>query len=225
MYLYETHMHTSAVSACAVSSAAEQVRAYKKMGYTGVIVTDHFFTGHIRYTNARNWDKKVEFFASGYSLAKKTGDQVGLDVFFGWEYTIYGLDFLTYGLDMDFLLEHPRLERGVRIEEYSRLVRQSGGYLAQAHPFREAYWIPRPTAVMPAYIDGVEVFNSNMPDVCNLRAHTFAKKHSLPMQSGSDSHEVSPYSFQSGIILEKRAKTIHDIIDAIKSGSAELILP
>ena len=224
MFLYETHVHTSSVSACAVSTATEQVHAYKARGYTGIIVTDHFFTGNIRYTSASRWDKKLEFFASGYNEAKKAGDKIGLDVFFGWEYTIYGLDFLTYGLGLDFLYANPMLGGTVRIQEYSRLVRASGGYLAQAHPFREAFWIPSPKAENPAFIDGVEVINCNMTDACNNKAFKFAKKHSLPMQAGTDSHNSESY-YLSGIKLKKRARSIHDIIEAIKSGRAELILP
>ena len=42
-YLYETHMHTSEASACAGSTGAQMARAYKEAGYTGIIVTDHFF--------------------------------------------------------------------------------------------------------------------------------------------------------------------------------------
>ena len=225
MFLYETHVHTSSVSACAVSTGAEQVYVYKAMGYTGIIVTDHFFTGNIRYTSASRWDKKLDFFASGYNEAKVVGDKIGLDVFFGWEYTIYGLDFLTYGLGLDFLLANPRLGNAVCIEEYSRVVRENGGYMAQAHPFRQAYWIPYPKAVNPAFIDGVEVLNGNMTDDCNAQAFKFAKKHSLPMQAGTDSHEAGSYYGLSGIKLGKRAETIHDIINEIKSGSVELILP
>ena len=225
MFLYETHVHTSNVSACAVSTGAEQARAYKARGYAGIIVTDHFFSGNICYTSASGWDKKLEFFASGYNSAKSIGDKIGLDVFFGWEYTIYGSDFLTYGLDIDFLLANPKLAGTVRIEEYSRLVRESGGYLAQAHPFREAFWIQRSGAADPSLIDGVEVHNSSMTDACNKKAFRFAKKHSLPIQAGSDSHDAELYSGVSGIKLNKKAKSIHDIVLAIKSGDAELILP
>ena len=44
LYRYETHLHTSEASACAVFSAVEQVRSYKAAGYDGIIVTDHFLT-------------------------------------------------------------------------------------------------------------------------------------------------------------------------------------
>ena len=43
-YKYETHLHTSEVSKCAYNTGAEMVRAYKKAGYTGIFVTDHFLT-------------------------------------------------------------------------------------------------------------------------------------------------------------------------------------
>ena len=45
-YLYETHMHTSEGSACGQSAGAEMARAYAENGYTGIIVTDHFFYGN-----------------------------------------------------------------------------------------------------------------------------------------------------------------------------------
>ena len=97
-FKYETHMHTSEVSACAVSPAAEQVRAYSARGYAGVIVTDHFINGFSTCPGKLPWDKKMKHIVSGYELAKKAGDKYGMDVFLGWEFTIRGSDFLTYGL-------------------------------------------------------------------------------------------------------------------------------
>lgn len=41
-YIYETHFHTADVSTCAHISAQEAVGLYKKAGYSGVVVTDHF---------------------------------------------------------------------------------------------------------------------------------------------------------------------------------------
>ena len=45
-YIYETHLHTSEGSACGRSKAADIVHAYKAAGYTGIIITDHFFYGN-----------------------------------------------------------------------------------------------------------------------------------------------------------------------------------
>ena len=53
-YLYETHMHTSEASACAGSTGAQMARAYKEAGYTGIIVTDHFFYGNTSDNGSKN---------------------------------------------------------------------------------------------------------------------------------------------------------------------------
>ncbi|MDR0293751.1 MAG: PHP domain-containing protein [Oscillospiraceae bacterium] len=222
-YLYETHMHTSPVSACAASSPASQARAYKRRDYAGIIVTDHFTNGNSGCPPGLPWDEKMAFFASGYEEAKKEGGRCGLDVFFGWEFNVEGTEFLTYGLSLDFLLAHPDMDK-LPIRQYSGLVRSAGGYLAQAHPFRTANWIRNPGAVAPDLMDGVEVYNAGIPDEANTKAFDFARLHGLPVQAGSDSHhEILPFS--SGIALPKKAESIADIIDAIKTNRAELILP
>ena len=223
MHLYETHLHTSTVSACANSTPLEQVNAYKQRGYTGVIVTDHFYTSYARHSGKSSWQGKIEFFASGFCEAKKAGSLLGLDVFFGWEYTAEGLDFLTYGLDESFLLKNPQLERGVTIKEYSRLVRDNGGYLAQAHPCREAYWIDNPRTADPKLIDGVEVLNTSDTDRANQKARKFAKANRLPIQAGSDSHSHCMGYAASGVILERKADSIHDIISEIRTFRVQLI--
>ena len=42
MYLYETHLHTSPVSACGKASVRETLEYYKSAGYAGVFMTEHF---------------------------------------------------------------------------------------------------------------------------------------------------------------------------------------
>ena len=110
-FLYETHMHSSEVSACSIRNAVSQVRFYKDRGYTGIILTDHFTNGYTHCPRNISWYDKMKFTMSGYEKAKKEGDLIGLDVFFGWEFTIKGSDFLTYGLGFDFLLAYPDLDR------------------------------------------------------------------------------------------------------------------
>lgn len=222
-YLYETHMHTSPASYCAGASPAEQAAAYKARGYTGIIVTDHFFNGNSGCPPGLPWEDKIAFFSSGYSEAKREGELCGLDVFFGLEYSVRGTEFLTYGLSPELLREHPGLD-GLTVEEYSAFVRGHGGFLAQAHPYRTARWIQNPFPVAPSLIDAVEVYNAGMSDRCNEKALQFARIHHLPMQAGSDSHyEDAPLT--SGIALAKKADSITDVIEAIKARRAELILP
>ena len=222
-YLYETHMHTEPVSACADATPSQQVRAYKKRGYAGIIITDHFVNGSSGCPHYLPWFQKMDFLLSGYEKAKKEGDKCGLDVFFGWEYSIDGADFLTYGLDIDFLYKNPNLE-DLNLRQYSSLIRKEGGFLAQAHPFREGFWIKSPYPAESYYMDAVEVFNANMPDHVNIKAYNYALLHDLPMMSGSDSH--SDYTpTVGGVSLSEKAESIHDIIEAIKSNQAGLVLP
>lgn len=220
-YIYETHMHTSEVSGCARASAAQQVASYKKLGYTGIIVTDHFVNGYSICSHKLSWEKKMKCIVSGYEAAKRAGEKCGLDVFLGWEFTIRGADFLTYGLDFEFLLAHPNVDR-FGIEQYSALVRKNGGYLAQAHPYRNEFYIEHNYPVAPHLLDGVEVHNSYDLKSANAKAFDFALKHNLPMQAGTDCHGRAnpPYS---GVVLTQKAKTIHDIIRQIKAGEAKLI--
>jgi len=219
-FLYETHMHTAEVSGCAIGSAEQQVITYKNHGFTGIIVTDHFINGYTNCPKGLNWEEKMNFIVSGYEAAKIAGETHGLDVFLGWEFTINGADFLTYGLDLDFLKGFPGLDE-LSIEEYSDIVRKSGGYLAQAHPYREEYYIEDPYPVAPHLIDGVEVFNAMDKREANVKAYEFAQENDLPMQAGTDSHGRG-FRFYKGIALKEKAKTIHDIIHAIKTKNARL---
>jgi len=218
-------MHTSESSGCGTSTAAEQVRAYKKRGYQGIIITDHFINGYSTCPRHHriSWEEKMVYVVSGYQSAKKEGDRLGLDVFLGWEFTIRGSDFLTYGLDWDFLINHPDLHK-LDIQEYSTLVRENGGFLAQAHPYRDAAYIQHKLPVDPQYVDAIEVYNLTDANSTNKKALTFAEKHNLPGQAGSDSHGAHAH-FTSGITLNQRAKNIHDIINAIKNREVEFILP
>lgn len=224
-FWYETHMHTSEGSGCGRSTAAEQVKAYKQRGYQGVIITDHFINGYSTCPSHKDisWEEKMKYVLSGYEAAKVAGQSVGLDVFLGWEFTIKGSDFLTYGLDWDFLINNPNLHR-LDIKNYSELVRKNGGFLAQAHPYRSNPYIEYKFPVDAEYIDAVEVYNATEMGNSNQKAHAFAKKHGLPVQAGSDSHSTRN-RLSSGINLNFKAESIHDIIEAIKDKRVGLILP
>ena len=42
-YIYETHMHTNQASACGRSPGKDYIQKYMDAGYSGIIITDHFF--------------------------------------------------------------------------------------------------------------------------------------------------------------------------------------
>ncbi|MCL1845862.1 MAG: PHP domain-containing protein [Defluviitaleaceae bacterium] len=221
MFLYETHMHTYPVSACAVASPEEMVRHYNSVGFTGAIITDHFFNGNSGIPLYLSWKNKVKLYAEPYYKAKREGEKCNFDVFFGMEYSFHGTDFLLYGLSPEFLAENPGFDE-LTLPELSAAVRGAGGYIAQAHPFRSAWWITDPNPAAPELLDGIEVHNASMSEKTNKKALDYAKKHDLALQAGSDAHDAKTRR-PSGVSLKKRAENIFDIINAIKSGQIELV--
>ena len=227
-FLYETHMHTSETSFCSTTKAKEHVRIYHDRGYAGIIITDHLSTRNFRRSkfkkgkSLRSWEEKVKFLLKGYEKAKEEGDKIGLDVFLGWEFYANGSEFLTYGLGKEFLLNHKDLDK-MLIDEYSKLVRENGGYLAQAHPYREKEGMEVP--VDQNLIDGVEIYNASRTHKGkeNAKAIVFAREHNLPVQAGTDAHKPN-LKLYSGVMLDHRAKDIKDIIQSLKEKSAKPIL-
>ncbi len=221
-YSFETHMHTSEASACALSSARSMARFYKSLGYRGIIITDHFFNGNTAIPSHLPWDQQVSLFCRGYENAKTEGESIGLQVFFGWEYCYHATEFLTYGLNKDWLLMHPEiLSWGV--EEYLTRVRADGGFIIHAHPFREAPYIFK-TRLFPDHTDAVEAINIRNPDVAfDRRAYNYAKEHSLAMTSGSDAHDTQTLP-GGGIRFEKDICSIEDFIDTVRLGKGYELL-
>lgn len=219
-YLYETHMHTSQVSRCAGAPAEEQVRFYKSKGFDAVIITDHFLGGNTTVPESLPWNERIELFCRGYELAAEEGKKIGLKVFFGWEFAHLGCDFLTYGLDKQWLLAHPDIEK-LDINSYLDLVRSEGAYVVHAHPFREDFYIPY-IQLLPRKVDAVEVLNAGRKDFENERAAEYAKNYGLRVSAGSDNHVAGRQKRLCGIATERELNSLADITDAIKTGKCEL---
>ena len=67
MYVYETHVHSNAASACAWNTPKEMVDAYKQAGYTGMILTDHFIKGNTSIPKNLDWDHRMHMYLSFHS--------------------------------------------------------------------------------------------------------------------------------------------------------------
>lgn len=217
-YLYELHLHTKEGSGCAVSSGAEMADRYKSAGFDGIFVTDHFFNGNCAVSNEIPWRERVELYCKGYENAKARGDEIGLKVFFGWEYTYYGSDFLTYGLDKEWLKSHPEV-MDFDIKHYCDFIHINGGFIIHGHPFRERGYIEKMTLV-PRSVDAVEGFNGgHFPDFeeFNRRAVWYANSYGLPITAGSDNHNAGG-SITGGIAAEKPINSCGELLDVIRSG-------
>ena len=215
MNLYETHCHTSESSACASASGDTQARFYKSRGYRGIVVTDHFLNANTTAPWELPWEQRVDILFSGYESAKRTGDEIGLTVLCGWEYTVGGTDFLTYGPDKQWLLKHPEVME-LHPNDYFDLVHKEGGFISHAHPFREDWYIDM-IRLFPRKCDGVEVINSNRKDFENDMAKKYADSYGLIYTAGSDNHHANQARL-SGICTEEDIRDIRGFIDVLKSG-------
>ena len=220
MYKYETHLHTKYASACASATGKDQALGYKNAGYTGIIITDHFFRGNSCISRNLPWKTRINMFCQGYEQAKEIGDQIGLQVFFGWEETFEGQDFLVYGLDKEWMLNHPEMEYWTIKEQYET-VNKNGGMVIHAHPFRDRPYIPK-IRLFPKLVNGVECYNACNHEEENRQAFLYAKKYELPITAGADSHH--PDIIPCGIKVEEKFESIDDYIRLIKNReSLELI--
>ncbi len=248
MYRYELHCHENIVSRCGVWSPEELVKHYAERGYTGIVVSDHFFNGSCAVERTLPWKEKVELFCSGYERAKIAGDRCGLDVFFAFEYsvntfygedlrplgdsagrierknTMAGCDFLIYGLGKEWLLSKDENILSLPVNEFLKMVKAEGGTVIQAHPFRLAQDYMDHISLFPTYTDGVEIYNGNPNTVGapNRLAKAYAKEFGFFCAAGSDSHRESAYYAVTK--LEKRVSSVAELIDELKAGRAKLSL-
>ena len=216
-YLYETHLHTVYASACACSRGSEYIRAYKDQGYSGIIVTDHFFNGNTAIPRNLPWKEWVKRFCRGYEEARNEGEKQNFDVFFGWEETFDVCDdYLVYGLDRDWLLEHPEARNWTRAEQYLA-VRAAGGCVVQAHPFRQHSYIRR-IILSSGCVDAVEAANAgNFEQSYDALAMRYAQKIGMPVTAGSDVHDVRQIRGGEifGVFVDKKLETIADYVNVI----------
>jgi hypothetical protein len=189
------------------------------MGYTGIIVTDHFFNGNTAVHRNMPWKRWVEEYCRGYEEARQEGEKLGLDVFFGWEETFGGDDYLVYGLGKEWLLDHPEAACWTVPQQY-REVHTYGGCVVHAHPFRERAYIPR-IYLSPRWVDAVEVANGGNDRSFDVLAMLYAKSLGLPVTAGSDIHDTNQLAAGPlyGVYLDKKMETIQDYVRAVRENA------
>lgn len=219
-YLYDTHVHTNQGSACGAYPGAAMARAYHQAGYTGIIITDHFFYGNTAVSRDLPWQDWVQAFCLGYEDAKAEGNRIGLQVLWGWESGYHGTEFLIYGLDKAWLLAHPEIKNAT-IEEQYKLVHEGGGIVVHAHPYREEDYIDE-IRLFPDYVDAVEVINAchsnptskhHYAPEFDERALTYAREHRFLMTAGSDMHFTDLLG--GGMAFADRLSDINDYVQAV----------
>lgn len=221
-YKYELHSHTSEVSPCGRITADDSVMMHKKVGYQGLVITDHFHREFFSSLGDLSWSAKIDSFLKGYRSAVASGIREDIDVLLGFEirFDDSGNDFLVYGVEDDFLYKHPDLYMA-DLPYLRRVTDAYGGMLIfQAHPFRKGCRPPEDLSL----IDGMEVFNGNpRHNSYNFRARETAVKNALLLLSGSDFHMAEDLGL-GGMRLPGRISTQSEMTGALRAVTEENLI-
>ncbi|MDO4616556.1 MAG: PHP-associated domain-containing protein [Lachnospiraceae bacterium] len=225
MYKYEMHLHSSACSACAFSDARKYIDEAIETGYAGMVFTNHFYHGNTAVSRLLPWEDFVGAFRDDYLRAKEYGESKGIDVLFGIE-EVYeegsGKEILIYGLSPEDLLGCPDFLH-FNVYEMSDFVRNNGGYVVCAHPFRRRDYIPDPDLVPdPSFMDAVEIYNFANSEEDDQKAVQFADIHQLPGISGGDVHTACNFG-QAGLAFYERISDNSHLVQALKEGRYRMI--
>lgn len=142
MFRYETHMHTSEVSRCAHATARDMILACQRQGYDGAVITDHFLQGNSHANIPAPWPQRVSILMEGYRRAQgrwgcHRADRIsGLGGHARWARSA---DLRAgRGFPAGKSRSLPANLRSLLPPAYA----QAGGFVSQAHPYREAFYVP-----------------------------------------------------------------------------------
>lgn len=222
MYKYELHLHTSEGDLCAFRSGAECVRMYHGAGYSGMVVTNHYFATFFDWFAddlcGADHRATVDRYLRGYYNARNEGEKLGFTVLVGAEVRFADTvnDYLVYGVDEEFFYNAPLLHRLGGVEELNEIL-PDGALVVWAHPFRDGM-----TVRDPAPLFGIEAYNAGTDDFRNETARFFASHYEKPMTSGSDFHDDRALAM-GGIVTEKTILTSADLSCVLRRGDYRLI--
>lgn len=226
-FKYQLHIHTYPCSKCGRMTPSELCQALIENGYQGAVLTNHFYHGNsgIDRSESTTWEMFVRAYEKDYLECLEKAKKYDLDIIFGIEEVVVpGLEILCYGLTPQMLYDNPQLQN-CNIEEFTKTLRKCGVVLIQAHPFREAFYIPNPGHLPIEYIDGVEVYNrGNGTQEMNQKALDFANAHPhLIKTSSGDAHSMDRVGC-GGIITDTRIRNSKELAEVLRSGNYNLII-
>lgn len=200
----DLHVHTSPASPCSSAPVDDLIREAMRIGLDGICLTDHNYL----------WNRQS---------VEELRQRHGFLVLRGNEITTDQGDMLVFGLERD-------IKGIIQLKDLSREVRDSGGVIIAAHPFRGflTFGVGKlgltPEEAMKRklfdYVDAIEILNGKVTQEENHFASEVAAALGLPVTGGSDAHEVSEigtYATRFPTALQNE----EDLILALKAGSQE----
>lgn len=216
MYFIELHAHTKETSPCSHIAANELVIKYKELGYSTLIITDHYTDNLL---TCENPELVVDRFLAGYNSALIAGKEIGLNVLLGMEirFSNEKEDYLVYGVTREFLIKNYDICCKNIIELRKKLDESSlPFFISQAHPGRSL-------CKYPTYLDGIEVYNAmNHDKKMNTIAKEYSIKYQLTPTSGTDCHSEKKIA-KAGISTSLPVATTNDLISLLKDNKYILI--
>ena len=222
MYKYELHAHTSECDKVATLGGADLVKLYNNAGYSGIVITDHYFSLFFDWFKdelcCASHKRIIDRYLKGWYCAKNEGEKLGFTVIPGCEVRFDGSinDYLVYGLEESDFYELPLLNRLSDVNELIKVLPDTA-VVVQAHPFRDNM-----TVCNPSPLFGIEVYNGGTESFRNEMAKIFAKHYEKAMTSGSDVH-CEKHIARGGIISVVKINTSKELADVLRSGKYSLI--
>ena len=222
LYKYEMHIHTSPCSGGG-SDIRAHIDALIQKGYTGMVVTNHFYNGDTRIDRSLSWEDFVDAYRQDYLYGLEYAREKDFDLLFGLEEHVgNGQEILLYGITPELIAAHPELKTPDPVA-YAEVVHAAGGLVYQAHPYRCAPWIlcAEPLACLDQ-LDGIEVHNAGNHPQWNEQAQKLADELGLSCTAGSDGHGTDTAG-RAGIAAYERIRTNEDLVRVLKSGSYTIL--
>ena len=218
----EMHIHTAEGDKVAKVGGADIVRMYQEAGYTGVVITDHYFSIFFDWFQNELGQGQhkdiIDRWLRGYYAARNEGEKRGFTVLSGAEVRFDGTinDYLIYGLEPEFFYQAPLLNRLNNLNELLQVLPKDV-CVVQAHPFRNGM-----TVTDPSPLFGIETYNGGTDLFRNQMAKMYAEHYNKMQTSGSDFHYAHDLA-KGGICTEHKIKTSKDLISVLRSGEYTLI--
>lgn len=225
IFRYEMHVHTSACSRCGRSTGEEFTDRARKLGFSGFVLTNHFYHGNSAIDRGLPWREFVGAYAADYEKTKKYAKRYDIDVFFGVEegYGNAGAHALIYGLSPETIADAPEFPE-MSIADIYNFVHRNSGFLAFAHPYRDLEVLkcedPYPDM---RYADAIEVFNAGNTTERNKMAFEYAANTGVRTIAGSDTHSTASFG-QGGLIFTRRLYTPENLVSDLFADKYELIV-
>lgn len=214
-YCYKTdlHVHTAPVSKCARIYTEEVIKSYSELGYSAVVITNHF---HREVFDSKNSKEKcIEYYLSDYYYAKKLGEDIGMNVILGLEikfpensneYMVYGIDETDVGRAFEYI--------NSGYARFYQEFKNERNVIVQAHPFRNGMTLQK-----SELLDGIEVFNMHPGHNSRVaQAAQYAYEHpELIVTGGTDFHHEN-HQGMCAMKTRKPIKNSFELAEILKTG-------